>query len=70
MKIQTRKIFTKAGNIIRIREIIPENQLRGSFVMEGENANVEIYFTLTPENPPLIQELKITERPNSLPVQK
>lgn len=58
---QTRTIFTKAGKIIRINDIIPENQLRGSFVMEGELADIEVFFTLTPEKPALIQELQIRE---------
>jgi CubicO group peptidase (beta-lactamase class C family) len=54
-------LWAKAGKIIAIREMVPENQLRGRFVIEGENANLEIYFTLTPENPPLIQELNVRE---------
>lgn len=54
-------IFNKAGKIIKINELIPENNLRGSFIMEGENNDIEISFTLTPENPPLIQEYKIKE---------
>ncbi len=58
---QTREIFRKAGKIVNLHPIIPENQLRGSFVMEGENADVEVYFTLTPEKPALIQELRIRE---------
>jgi hypothetical protein len=40
-----------------------ENQLRGSFIIEGEKINIEIYFTLSPENPPLIQEYHIKELP-------
>ena len=55
-------LFKKAGKIIRVQELIPENNLRGSFIMEGENNDIEISFTLTPENPPLIQEYKIKER--------
>ena len=39
----------------------PENQLRGSFIIEGEQSNIEVYFTLSPENPPLIQEYRIRE---------
>jgi hypothetical protein len=42
---------------------VPENQLRGSFIIEGEKTNIEIYFTLSPENPPLIQEYHINEVP-------
>jgi hypothetical protein len=55
-------LFEKAGRIIRVRELVPENGLRGSFVMEGEKSDVEVSFTLTPENPPLIQEYHIRER--------
>jgi CubicO group peptidase (beta-lactamase class C family) len=54
-------IFTKAGKIVRINEMVAGNNLRGSFVMEGEKANIEVSFTLTPENPPLIQEYHIRE---------
>jgi hypothetical protein len=39
----------------------PENQLRGSFIIEGEKSNIEISFTLSPGNPPLIQEYHIKE---------
>ncbi|WP_202630188.1 serine hydrolase domain-containing protein [Sediminibacterium roseum] len=59
MQKDANSIFDRAGRIKNIREINPENQLRGSFVMEGEKANVLISFTLTPENPGLIQEYKI-----------
>lgn len=55
-------IFKKAGKIIHTRELIPENNLRGSFIMEGENSDIEISFTLTPEKIPLIQEYHIKER--------
>lgn len=55
-------IFTEAGNIIHIQELIPENNLRGSFIMEGEYSDIEIGFTLTPENPPLIQQYYIKKR--------
>ena len=60
-------LFDKAGKILRIREVVPENGLRGSFVLEGEKADVEISFTLTPENPPLIQEYHIRERKKQQP---
>lgn len=55
-------LFEKAGNILRVGAIIPENNLRGSFLLEGEKTNLEVSFTLTPENPPLIQEYHIRER--------
>ncbi|MEA5256692.1 serine hydrolase domain-containing protein [Arcicella aquatica] len=54
-------IFENAGKILGIKEIKPENNLRGTFVLEGEKANIEISFTLTPENPALIQEYHIKQ---------
>ena len=63
LKKYARELYTKAGKIISIKEMKPENQLRGSFIIEGEKANIEIYFTLSPENPALIQEYHITESP-------
>lgn len=59
LKKQAKEIFEKAGRIISVKEMKPENQLRGSFMMEGEKADILIYFTLSPENPPLIQEYRI-----------
>ena len=56
------EIFRKAGKIKNIQEIIPENNLRGSFIIECEKGNIEISFTLTPENPPLIQEYHLREK--------
>lgn len=63
LKKYARELYKKAGKIISVKEVKPENQLRGSFIIEGEKANIEIYFTLSPENPPLIQEYHIKELP-------
>ncbi|MGA0560586.1 serine hydrolase domain-containing protein [Larkinella sp. VNQ87] len=54
-------LYAKAGKIIRVGELIPENQLRGRFLLEGETANIDVFFTLTPENPALIQQLDFRE---------
>ncbi len=62
LRIESERIFKSAGKIIKIQELIPENNLRGTFIMEGIKSDIEIYFTLTPENPPLIQEYHIRER--------
>ncbi|RIV23707.1 class A beta-lactamase-related serine hydrolase [Fibrisoma montanum] len=64
--IETRRkevqaLFTKAGKIHRVGELDPENQLRGHFVMEGEQSSIDVFFTLTPENPALIQQLDFRE---------
>lgn len=63
LKKYARDLYTKAGKIISVKEMKAENQLRGSFIMEGEKTNIQIYFTLSPENPPLIQEYDIWEVP-------
>lgn len=62
LRKETKILFKQAGKIIHIRELIPENNLRGSFIMESEHKDIEISFTLTPENPPLIQEYRIKSR--------
>ena len=67
LKKQAKDLYTKAGKIILIKGMKPENQLRGSFIIEGEKINMEIYFTLSPENPALIQEYHIKEIPKLKP---
>ncbi|MFD1142890.1 serine hydrolase domain-containing protein [Larkinella insperata] len=54
-------LYAKAGTIVRIGELVPENQLRGHFLLEGEKANIDVFFTLTPEVPALIQQLDFKE---------
>lgn len=61
LKKYARDLYAKAGKIISVKEMKAENQLRGSFIIEGERTNIEISFTLCPENPPLIQEYHIRE---------
>ena len=56
LKADAADIFAKAGQIKKVGELVAENQMRGYFILEGEKANVRITFTLTPENPGLIQE--------------
>lgn len=59
LKTEAIGIFAKAGKITGVGEVVPENQLRGYFIMTGEQANIKVTFTLTPENPALIQEYHI-----------
>lgn len=49
--------FLSLGKIKSVEKIVAENNLRGSFKVIGENGTLEIYFTLTPEKTPLIQQL-------------
>jgi hypothetical protein len=61
LKKEARILYSKAGKIISVKTVQAENQLRGSFIIEGEKINMEVYFTLSPENPALIQEYHIRE---------
>lgn len=54
-------LYTKVGKIQHVSELLPENQLRGHFLLEGEKGNIDVFFTLTPENPALIQQLDFRE---------
>ena len=56
LKIATAAAFAKAGKTVRISDVVPENQLRGYFIITGEKGNISVSFTLTPESAPLIQE--------------
>lgn len=55
----TRKIWAELGEVVRVTELQPENQLRGSFMIEGEKKNAQLFFTLTPQREALIQQLDI-----------
>jgi CubicO group peptidase (beta-lactamase class C family) len=55
-------LFNRIGAIRKVHEIVPENNLRGTFEIEGERGSLAVYFTLNPENPALIQEYHIREK--------
>jgi CubicO group peptidase (beta-lactamase class C family) len=59
LKDEAKKIFDAAGKIIHIGDMVPENQLRGTCILECEKGRIQIFFTLTPENPAKIQEYRI-----------
>jgi len=59
-KREIKQIFDKAGEIVSVGDIVPENQLRGSFIIQCGKKNVKIFFTLTPEINPLIQQLDLS----------
>lgn len=61
LRKESEEIYVKAGKILKVRDIIPENNLRGTFILEGEKANIEVSFTLSPEKPALIQEYHIKD---------
>jgi CubicO group peptidase (beta-lactamase class C family) len=59
LKKEAAAVYAQAGKIEKVGEVRAENNLRGSFVLEGEKGNIEVRFTLTPENPARIQEYHI-----------
>lgn len=56
LKAEAKQLFEKAGAIKSIGKMIAENQLRGYCILEGSKQNLKLSFTLSPENPALIQE--------------
>jgi CubicO group peptidase (beta-lactamase class C family) len=52
-------IFEAAGEIVSTSDLVPENQLRGTFIITCSKRKVQVFFTLTPENNPLIQQLNL-----------
>ena len=56
LKAQAKQLFEKAGPIQSVGKMMAENQLRGYCILEGAKQNLKLSFTLSPENPALIQE--------------
>lgn len=58
---QSQALFAKIGAVKNVGPVEPENQLRGTFVVEGEKGKLSVFFTLTSQKDPLIQQLRIRE---------
>ncbi len=58
-KNETTALLQQIGTIKNVSSIHPENLLRGTFTITGEKGAIEVFFTLTPETKPLIQELVV-----------
>ena len=65
LKADASRLYAKAGKIISVSPMIPENQLRGYCVLKGENKSLKLSFTLTPEIPARVQEYHLTEMESS-----
>lgn len=59
LRQESESIFAKAGEIVKVHEIISENNLRGTFTIECARGEIEVYFTLSPEHTPRIQQFSI-----------
>jgi CubicO group peptidase (beta-lactamase class C family) len=57
---QARAALDRIGAIRSVGELTPENQLRGTFPIVGEKGRIDVFFTLTPEKNPRVQELSLT----------
>ena len=63
LRKEAKTLFQAAGKILRSSPIIAENNLRGTFTLHGEKANLNVYFTLSPEQPAKIQAYRIRLEP-------
>ncbi len=61
LRKQSQQLLQAAGKIIFVSEVRAENQLRGFFILEGEHKDLQVYFTLSPENTPLIQQYTLRD---------
>lgn len=56
----TRAALTQSGKISSVGALVPLNQLRGTFPLIGAHGRIDVFFTLTPEATPKVQELRLT----------
>ncbi len=59
IKQDKKSIKDKLGELITVNELKVENSLAAHFILKGKKQQATITFTLTPENPPLIQSYNI-----------
>ncbi|STX29942.1 beta-lactamase [Legionella beliardensis] len=58
-KKESEALFKKVGKIGQINPFIAESELRGYFIINGEQQDIKIHIALSPTNPALIQEYQI-----------
>ena len=58
---QSADLFKKVGKIIKVNPMSADNQLRGYCIIDCEKGQLKLSFTLSPENPALIQEYHLTK---------
>ncbi len=59
-KAHATQLLEQVGPILRTSELTALNQLRGYFVLECTNGNVEVFFTLNPQKEGFIQQVNLT----------
>ncbi|MEN9701909.1 MAG: hypothetical protein RIR55_1246, partial [Bacteroidota bacterium] len=60
LKKEAATLFDKVGPIIKSNPMIAENQLRGYCILDCARGKLKLSFTLSPENPALIQQYHLT----------
>jgi hypothetical protein len=56
---ESKEVFDKVIRVISVGPMEAENQLRGHFRIKGKSGAVLVFFTLTPEKDPKIQQLDL-----------
>ena len=56
---EARRLLKLTGEIVEIGPVIPENQLRGTYIIYGSGRALKVYFTLSPESEPRVQWLTL-----------
>lgn len=59
LRKEATEIFNRMGAVKKVQPIVPLNNLRGRFLVEGEKGTTEVFFTLTPQAVPMIQDYRI-----------
>jgi len=62
---ETREILERAGSILSVGAMHPENQLRGRFDLTAAHGKIHVFFTLTPEKDPKVQQLSLSYQPDN-----
>ena len=63
-RAEIQEILEQAGEITAVESIKPNNQLRGRFEMVAANGRISVFYTLTPEKDPKVQQLDVRYEPN------
>lgn len=56
--------LTKIGTIKKMSKFTPIDRLSGRFIIEGDVNSMDVLFLLTPEQQPLIHQVKVKIRKN------
>ncbi|NND32535.1 MAG: serine hydrolase, partial [Saprospiraceae bacterium] len=57
---EIKELLHKAGDVKSTSDLKPNNQLRGSFNLEAHHGVISVFFTLTPEQNPMVQQLDVS----------